>query len=184
MKCKVFKIHLDEETRGFEEVKFNKFLESVSVKQTFASVIGDEFWSILVFYEDASTLAVQTEKPVFAERLPPVKQPALKAPEIEKPAPELIVLNPQQETAFNALRDWRNEKASRDGLPPYMIAHNDSLMQIAKFGVKDRDELVQIKGFGEKRADKYADEILTILKNLEENSENQNPASTETSDFS
>jgi superfamily II DNA helicase RecQ len=168
MKCKVFKIHLDEETRSFEEVKFNKFLESVSVRQTFASVIGDEFWSILVFYDEDS-VAAQTENLVFAEKnLPPVKPTAAKPSETEKPAPEPIILNPQEEIAFNALRDWRNEKANRDGIPPYMIAHNDSLMQIARFGVKSKEELIGIKGFGEKRAEKYGDEILEILRLLED----------------
>ncbi len=49
-----------------------------------------------------------------------------------------------------------------------MIAHNDSLMLMARINPKSRDELVQIKGFGEKRAQKYGDELLQVI-NAEKN---------------
>jgi len=163
MKCKVFTIHLAEETRNLEEVKFNKFLEGVSVGQTFAQIINNEYWSILVFYDDVSTARSQTENYVETQNKP---QPAIRSPKpiIETPAPEPVILNTQEEAVFMALREWRNERANQDGLPPYMIAHNDSLMQIAKSHIETKEELIQIKGFGEKRADKYGDEILDILK--------------------
>ena len=76
---------------------------------------------------------------------------------------EPICLNADEENIFAALREWRNELAARDGLPPYMIAHNDSLKAMAKFKPKSLDELVSIKGFGEKRAQKYGGELLEIL---------------------
>nr|MBA2621022.1 HRDC domain-containing protein [Acidobacteriota bacterium] len=60
---------------------------------------------------------------------------------------------------------------ARDGLPPYMIAHNDSLMTMAKIKPQSPEELVQIKGFGEKRAQKYGYELLEIISNWQ--SENQ-----------
>ncbi len=48
MKCKTFKIHLQDETGNFDEMKFNKFLENVTLSQTFASVInGDEILMVL-----------------------------------------------------------------------------------------------------------------------------------------
>jgi len=48
-----------------------------------------------------------------------------------------------------------------------MMAHNDSLMQIAILQVKNKEDLLQIKGFGEKRAEKYGDEILRVLSAAE-----------------
>ncbi|MGI8640974.1 MAG: HRDC domain-containing protein, partial [Pyrinomonadaceae bacterium] len=81
----------------------------------------------------------------------------------ETPPLEPIVLSPEEEITYNALREWRNERASHDGVPPYLIAQNDSLMQIAKLQVGTKEEILQIKGFGEKRTDKYGDEILNIL---------------------
>jgi hypothetical protein len=55
MKCKTFKIHLQEEAGNFEEMKFNKFLETVTLSQIFASVVNNEFWSVVVFYEEGAT---------------------------------------------------------------------------------------------------------------------------------
>lgn len=163
MKCKIFTIHLNEETRNLEEVKFNKFLEGVTVGQTFAQVVNNEYWSILIFYDDASARP-QTEN--YAETQ--IKsQSAIPNPKSPIEPPEPVTLNPQEEAIFAALREWRNERANQDGVPPYLIAHNDSLMQIAKADIKSKEELVQIKGFGEKRAEKYGDEILRILSRAE-----------------
>jgi hypothetical protein len=39
MKCKVSKIHLEND---FDEIKLNKFLETANLHQTFASIVGSE----------------------------------------------------------------------------------------------------------------------------------------------
>lgn len=169
MKCKIFKIRLQNES---DELKLNKFLAEVELKQVFASVVNEEghFWSALVFYEDEKTAvksfpqketAVPTADNIFA--LPANQSSSSAIPPAEKPAPEPIILTPQQETDFNNLKKWRNERAAQDGLAPYMIAHNDSLRQIAAMPVRTKEDFLQIKGFGEKRAEKYAEEILRIL---------------------
>lgn len=165
MKCKVFKIHPQNES---DELKLNQFLESVELKQVFASVVNEEghFWSVLAFYEDEKQFAAKIEKPdsfispLTGNSLTP---PAGKIEKTEKPAPEPIVLTDEQENDFNALKKWRNDRAAQDGLAPYMIAHNESLVQIAALPVKCSADLLQIKGFGEKRAQKYGEEILRIL---------------------
>ncbi len=166
MKCKIFSIHLAEETRDSEEVKFNKFLENVSVGQTFAQIINNNYWSVLVFYDDVFTANSPIEDDVETKH---ENQTAIRNPKpiIVTPAVEPITLNLQEEAVFMTLREWRNERANQDGLPPYMIAHNDSLMQIAKSHIETKEELIQIKGVGEKRANKYGDEILGILKKHE-----------------
>jgi ATP-dependent DNA helicase RecQ len=179
MKCKTFKIHLQDETGNFDEMKFNKFLENVTLSQTFASVINNEFWSIVVFYEEGETTTQSFPKTQnfakvrnFPERIQtedyqPVKTLTEKPAKAEIVTPEPIALTAEQEKSYAALRNWRNEQASQTGLAPYMIAHNDSLMQIAILQVKSKEDLLQIKGFGEKRAEKYGDEILKILSIVE-----------------
>lgn len=179
MKCKTFKIHLQDETGNFDEMKFNKFLENVTLSQTFASVINNEFWSIVVFYEEGETTSQSFPKNQsfakvrnFPERIQtedyqPVKTLTDKPVKAESVAPEPIVLTAEQEKSYAALRNWRNEQASQTGLAPYMIAHNDSLMQIAILQIKSKEDLLQIKGFGEKRAEKYGDEILKVLSMVE-----------------
>lgn len=174
MKCKTFKIHLHDETGNFDEIKLNKFLENITLSQTFASVVNNEFWSIVVFYEESATAQSFTKTESFAkvrnfperiqaEDYQPVKTLAEKPAKAENVEPEPIVLTAEQEESYAALRNWRNEQASQTGLAPYMVAHNDSLMQIAILHVKSKEDLLQIKGFGEKRAEKYGDEILRVL---------------------
>jgi len=165
MKCKTFTIHLQEETRNFEEAELNKFLERVAIRQTFATLVRDEYWSVLIFYEDASRSAATAQIPL-QENFPaqiPAKQAASKTGETEKPAPAPIILTPEQENKFNLLKQWRNDRANEDGLPPYMIAQNESLMQIAAARIEKVEDFLNIKGFGEKRAQKYGEEILNIL---------------------
>lgn len=182
MKCKTFKIQLSDEAGDFGEVKFNKFLETVAVNRVFASLVSNEFWSVVVFYEENATvqnfpketlsLAKETSSldtsnagniqsiNTFKESKESQNKPAI--------APvEPIVLTAEQEKRYLALRNWRNEQASQNGLAPYMIAHNDSLMQIAVLQVKSKEELLPVKGFGEKRVEKYGDEILRILNEAE-----------------
>jgi superfamily II DNA helicase RecQ len=179
MKCKTFKIHLQDDIGNFDETKFNKFLENVTLSQTFASVINNEFWSIVVFYEEGETTTQSLSKNqsvakvrnfperIKAEDYPPVKTFDEKPSKVESVTSEPTVLTAEQEKSYAALRNWRNEQASQTGLAPYMIAHNDSLMQIAVLQVKSKEDLLQIKGFGEKQVEKYGDEILNVLGNAE-----------------
>ena len=162
MKCKTFKINLGGDARSFEEVEFNKFLETITIRQTFAEIVGGEYWSVLVFYEDNDS-TVQISESVVSQAF--VKSTNLKPkPQFEKPAPEPFVLSPEQEGKFTALKNWRNERAAADGVPPYLIAQNDSLMQIAAADrMETAEDLTSIKGFGEKRAQKYGEEILRVL---------------------
>lgn len=93
--------------------------------------------------------------------------PKREVPPAAAAAPEPIKLTAEQEDFYNSLRHWRNERASRDGVPPYLIAHNDSLMQMATMTIKTPGDLLQVKGLGEKRVQKYGDEILQILSLIE-----------------
>jgi len=177
MKCKVFKIHLQND---FDETKLNKFLENVTLNQVFASIVNDEkpFWSMLVLYEDKMNSSA--EKPLRSKTVEPFRntdeltskptEPISPRKEITVGnfAPEPVKLTVEQENSYNDLRNWRNERASRDGVPPYLIAHNDSLMQMATMAIKTHEDLLQVKGLGEKRVQKYGDEILRILNVIEE----------------
>ena len=162
MKCKTFKIYLSDDARGFEEVKFNKFLETITVRQTFAEIVGGEYWSVLVFYEGNDSV-VQINESIAPQTSVKPTNPKPK-PQSDKPASEPVFLSPEQEQKFTALKNWRNERAAADGVPPYLIAQNDSLMQIAAADrIETAEDLTNIKGFGEKRAQKYGEEILRVL---------------------
>jgi hypothetical protein len=121
VKCKVFKIHLEND---YNEIKLNEFLETVTLNQVFASIVNSEtsFWSVLVLYEDkiASLAEKQprletTETPYTSDTFAPAptKQtvPKREAAPVDF-APEPVKLTAEQENSYNALRNWRNERAS------------------------------------------------------------------------
>jgi ATP-dependent DNA helicase RecQ len=175
MKCKVFKIHLEND---FDETKLNEFLESVTLNQIFASIVNSEtpFWSAMVLYDDKITSPPEPRRLEAIETpytpdtfVPSPTEPSVPRREITPAAfaPEPVKLTAEQENSYNALRSWRNERASADGVPPYLIAHNDSLMQMATMVIETPGDLLQVKGLGEKRVQKYGDEILRILSSIE-----------------
>jgi superfamily II DNA helicase RecQ len=159
MKCRTFKIKLSGEENHFAETEFNKFLASAVIKKSFAEIVGGEYWSILVFYEETDS-SVQDN--IFPQTSV-ISSSQISKSQIEKSVSEPVILSPGQEVKFTALKNWRNERAASDGVPPYLIAQNDSLMQIAADRIETLADLMNIKGFGEKRAQKYGEEILRIL---------------------
>lgn len=62
------------------------------------------------------------------------------------------------------LRAWRLQRSHADNVPPYVVAHNAFLDDIARYHPQTKDELLQIKGFGASRVEKYGEEIVAVVK--------------------
>lgn len=166
MKCRTFKIELDDDAaERSAEIKLDKFLEHLNVFQISTALVNNQYWSVLVFYSDNLPAEISNSKVLIEpfEAIAPPRSPAEKLSKLPAAPAEPIVLTTDEENIYAALRAWRNEHSSRDGLPPYIIAHNDSLMLMAKSNPQTHEDLMQVKGFGEKRAQKYGDEILQII---------------------
>ena len=73
---------------------------------------------------------------------------------------EEIALNNE---LFDKLKVWRREKARAEGIKPYIIFSDASLIEIANKLPKTKEDLMNIRGVGEKKIDKYGEEILKIL---------------------
>lgn len=143
MKAKVFHIRLTKENLQTDQDNLNNFLDNVTVKKTAMELVNGQpnFWSILVFYDeqkasDKITLTSDTE------------------------------LTTEDEIIYEALRQWRQEKAAQLNLPSYIIAHNAELMTIAKMKPQTLAELSKIKGFGGQKIAKYGDDILALLNSI------------------
>ena len=65
---------------------------------------------------------------------------------------------------FNLLRDWRHQRAKKDGVPPYVIFTNNQLAQVVKTRPQSLAELTQIDGIGPNKSKRYGEEILKISK--------------------
>lgn len=65
---------------------------------------------------------------------------------------------------FEALKTWRARQAVQDHVPAYIIAHNKTLENVAARKPKTKEELLGIPGFGAKRAEKYGEDILAVVR--------------------
>ncbi len=64
---------------------------------------------------------------------------------------------------FDALRAWRRAEAARQGLPPYVIFHDQTLADIAVARPRNRDALADINGVGAGKLDRYGAAVLAVV---------------------
>ena len=60
------------------------------------------------------------------------------------------------------LRSWRTAQASREGLPPYCVFGDKTLMEIARTRPQDDDALLALPGIGPGKLEKYGAAVLKI----------------------
>lgn len=67
------------------------------------------------------------------------------------------------DAVFAALRAWRLDKARELGQPPYVIAHDSTLVAIAQARPASFEALWRVKGIGPAKADRFGAEILAVV---------------------
>lgn len=70
---------------------------------------------------------------------------------------------PYDEALFERLRTWRFKRAQQDQLPPYIIAHDKLLQELARRKPQTSQALLGVKGMGQGKLDRYGSEILAVL---------------------
>jgi ATP-dependent DNA helicase RecQ len=68
---------------------------------------------------------------------------------------------------FERLRAWRGDQARRQQIPAYVVLHNSHLEEIARRKPRSVHELGSIKGIGLRRAARYGDELLALVRGEE-----------------
>jgi ATP-dependent DNA helicase RecQ len=79
------------------------------------------------------------------------------------PLPSKDIPIPVDRVAYDDLRAERNRIARDDGLPPYCVASNLSLVEMVNREVSSLDELADVPGIGPGRIEKYGDLFLRVL---------------------
>jgi ATP-dependent DNA helicase RecQ len=68
---------------------------------------------------------------------------------------------------FDALRDWRREKAAKmGGIPAYIIYPDRTLEELARVKPQTEAELLEVKGIGPAKARQFGAETLAVLRKL------------------
>ena len=65
---------------------------------------------------------------------------------------------------WEALRECRRQIASAHGLPPYVIFHDATLLQMVEEKPQTGSELLTLNGVGRTKLEKYGDEFLDVLR--------------------
>jgi ATP-dependent DNA helicase RecQ len=68
---------------------------------------------------------------------------------------------------FERLKSWRGEQARRQRVPAYVVLHNSHLEEIASRKPQSIHELGSIKGVGLRRAARYGEELLALVRGQE-----------------
>jgi ATP-dependent DNA helicase RecQ len=68
---------------------------------------------------------------------------------------------------FERLRSWRGEQAKKQRVPAYVVLHNSHLEEISARKPTTTHELGAIKGVGLRRAARYGDELLALIRGEE-----------------
>ncbi len=114
----------------------NKQLKSL--KPAFFQHDGKPYWTVLVEYEPL--LAVDEKRPAGH------------------------LLTTEQTSLLGRLRQWRREKADRDGVPAFVIATNKQLEQLTLRLPKSLESLRQINGFGKSKVERHGKEIIELIR--------------------
>jgi DNA helicase-2/ATP-dependent DNA helicase PcrA len=65
---------------------------------------------------------------------------------------------------FDRLRTWRARRAKDDGVPAYVVFHDATLHAIAERKPADWADLAGVSGVGPAKLERYADEVLAIVR--------------------
>ncbi len=72
-------------------------------------------------------------------------------------------LRPQDEPLWNALRDCRRKLAEQAGLPPFVIFHDATLLDMIKQRPQSLQELLAVNGVGAQKLEHYGEQFLKTL---------------------
>lgn len=93
--------------------------------------------------------------------VPPAQPaPSVSAAEAEREVPEA------DRELYAALRRWRNERAEREGKPPFIVFRNAQLVELARLRPGTLAELRRVHGIGDGKARDYGPELLALVASL------------------
>jgi ATP-dependent DNA helicase RecQ len=76
-------------------------------------------------------------------------------------------LPPADQPLFEALRAWRSAEAKSQHVPPYVIFHDRTLIEIAAVRPASPRALEQVNGVGEGKRDRYGEAVLEVVRGFD-----------------
>ena len=157
---KIVTLPFDDKVKEFEQEILEKVLKDVQIVKYQAELVkieGKYYWTVFVECEKIEKLNKNSEKNNFTENGKEFK-------DANKNYMEYLTEDEME--LYKILKEWRAGEAQLLGYPPYIIASNQLLANIAKTNPKNMEELSQLKGMGKRKIRDYGEEILLILENF------------------
>lgn len=151
MRIRILTLKFDPAREAFDDAELRDFIkdkEIVSCDSTFFSRNGQQYLSLVVAYHVS-----ETKPEVSAET----------TRKTGKTAAWRSMVSDADMPLFNAMRDWRNERAKKEGIPVYVISNNTELAHIVTEKPQSLNALRAIPGIGKAKAERYGKEILKAL---------------------
>jgi ATP-dependent DNA helicase RecQ len=95
-------------------------------------------------------------------RLDP-RGPTRQSPKPDRKIAEAAELDPGARALWEALRAWRLEEARRQELPPYVIFHDSTLIEVAQRRPTSLTSLAMIPGVGASKLERYGSAIIGMV---------------------
>ena len=124
------------------------------IARGFLSVDLKGFGSLLL--TDRSRPLLQGEAEVFLRKDDRIKKPTRK----QRKTP-LQVSDPE---LFEKLKACRKQLAVKQGLPPYVIFHDSTLVEMTQRLPSGPDELLQVSGVGAHKLEQYGEDFLAVIR--------------------
>jgi ATP-dependent DNA helicase RecQ len=119
----------------------------------------------VVVLTESGRSVMKAERPVRL-LLPPTETARVRAPRpsgARSPRPEADVLSGEEAVVFEALRAHRLGLARAQGVPPYVIASDRTLREMASLRPRTLRDLLQVHGIGQAKADRYGHGFLEVI---------------------
>ncbi len=139
---------------GFDDAPLRDFIkdkEVLSIRDHFFMKNETPYLAVIVSYRPQPIAAANEVKPVDG-RASSKRDESWREYVAEADVP-----------LFNALRDWRNERSRREGLPPYVICTNRQLAMMIAARPTSLAKLGEVEGFGKAKLERYGKDILAVL---------------------
>ena len=92
-----------------------------------------------------------------------VRQERVRRRKTAKGAATAADLDVAAQVLWEALRAWRLDEARRQELPPYVIFHDATLIEVARRRPQSLDALTAIPGIGASKLDRYGTALLAVI---------------------
>ena len=154
MQIKIFTLRFSDATEAFDDAPLRSFMadkEVISLKGHFFVRDNVPYWAVLLVYKPSPM---------------PAEPKAEKRENREKKEDYRDILTEEKTPLFNTLRDWRNERARREGVPPYVLFTNRQLAGIAVKTPEHLNQLSMVEGVGKTKIEKYGKDILATVASV------------------